>query len=204
MNIFLQSVKCLWLISVTRIFDGTPQIIVQRCQIAAPRRPNDISTAADNAIFKTRAQNIDCSFVYVSRSAVLLPISPSSIFMNKNFCVPKCDNFDCLPTRRDQNELDLKRWFFFLLKSASSVSLLQAHLAKRKPIGWSIGFNSWTNWTLYGVICKMMFPKCSIVANDGELMLMAFHAHIRVYAMFLAFHIMVYHRHPVSFTFFTR
>ena len=31
--------------------------------------------------------------------------------------------------------------------------------------GRSIGFNFWTNWTLYGVI--PMSPKCSIVENDA-------------------------------------
>ena len=54
---------------VTLIFDGTLQIIVQRCQIAALRWPNDISFAADNAIFKNRAQNIKYSFDCVARSA---------------------------------------------------------------------------------------------------------------------------------------
>ena len=43
---------------VTLIFNGTLQIIVQRCQTAAPRWPNDVSSAADNAIVKNRAQNI--------------------------------------------------------------------------------------------------------------------------------------------------
>ena len=37
MNVVLYSVNSLWLVGVTLIFDGTPQIIVQRCQIAAPR-----------------------------------------------------------------------------------------------------------------------------------------------------------------------
>ena len=45
---------------------------------------------------------------------------------------------------------------FFLPKSASSLSWSQAHLAKRKRIGWSIGFNSWTNWNLYGVIPRSL------------------------------------------------
>ena len=61
-NIVSQSVNCLWLVGVTLIFDGTIQIIVQRCQIAASRWTNDISAAADNAIFKDMAQNIECSF----------------------------------------------------------------------------------------------------------------------------------------------
>ena len=53
---------------------------------------------------------------------------------------------------------------FFWPKSSSFVSRSQAHLAKRKCIGWSIGFNSWTNWTLYVVIprllCKNSFQWC--------------------------------------------
>ena len=78
----------------------------------------------------------------------MLPISYSSIFVNKNsfkrrkmaqlcfwtkfrtkqllvlgasafqcmcagFLCPKCDNLACLLTRQDQNEHNLKRWFFF-------------------------------------------------------------------------------------------
>ena len=64
-----------------------PQIIVQRCQISATRWPNDISSAADNAIFKNRAQNIEYSFGCVARSTVLLkPISNKLLF---NFCKQK-------------------------------------------------------------------------------------------------------------------
>ena len=95
------------------ILEGTPQIIVQRCQIAAPRCPNDINSAADNtyihnwslqpfsqaywpnfsvasdnAIFKNRAQNIDCSFGCVARSAVLLKPNVVNIFLF-NFCEQK-------------------------------------------------------------------------------------------------------------------
>ena len=44
----------------------------KQCQIAAPRWLNDISSAADNAIFKNRLQNIECSFDCVARSAFLL------------------------------------------------------------------------------------------------------------------------------------
>ena len=54
---------------VTLIFDGTPQIIVQRC------------SAADNAIFKNRTQNIECSFGCVPRSAVLLKANVANILL---------------------------------------------------------------------------------------------------------------------------
>ena len=55
---------------------------------------------------------------------------------------------------------------FFLQKSASSVNRLQAHLAKRKRIGWAIGFNSWTIelWSL----CKIGFNDVSGMFNCWE------------------------------------
>ena len=80
--------NCLWLVRVTFIFDGTPQIIVQRCQIAAPRWLTDISSAADNALFKNRAQNIECSFGCVARNAVLLRPNVANILLF-NFCERK-------------------------------------------------------------------------------------------------------------------
>ena len=80
-NIILLSVNCLWLVGIILIFDGTPQIIVQRCQITAPRCPNNINSAADNAIFKNRAQNIDCSFGYVAHSTVLLKPNVANILL---------------------------------------------------------------------------------------------------------------------------
>ena len=92
---------------------------------------------------------------FVARSAVLL--KPKCI--RASFLCPKCDNFASLHIRQDQNELHLKRGFFFP-KSASSVSRLQAHLAKWKRIGWSIGFTSWTNWTLY--VCIRLNDDCEI------------------------------------------
>ena len=70
------------------MFDGTPQIKVQRCQIAAERWPNDNSSAADNAIFKNTAQNIKCSFGCMARSAVLLKPNVANILLF-NFCEQK-------------------------------------------------------------------------------------------------------------------
>ena len=71
-----------------QLFDCTPQIIVQRCQIAAPWWPNDFISAAENAIFKNRAQHIECSFGYVGRSAVLLKPNVVNIILF-NFCEQK-------------------------------------------------------------------------------------------------------------------
>ena len=56
-NIFLKSVNCVWLVDVTLIFDGTPQKIAQRCQIEAPRWPNDVNSAANNAIFPVETKS---------------------------------------------------------------------------------------------------------------------------------------------------
>ena len=75
-NIVLESVNCIWFVGAALIFDGSPQIIVQRCQIAAPRWPNDMSSAADNVIFKNRSQNIECSFGCVARCCSSSEASP--------------------------------------------------------------------------------------------------------------------------------
>ena len=65
----------------TFIFDGI-------IQIAVTMWPNDISSAADNAIFKHRTQNIECSFGYVSRSVVQLKLNVTNILLY-NFCEQK-------------------------------------------------------------------------------------------------------------------
>ena len=80
-NFVLLRVNCIWPVGVTLIFDGTPQITV-------PRWINDISSAADNAIFKNRAQNIEYSFGCVARSAVLLKPNVANILLF-NFCEKK-------------------------------------------------------------------------------------------------------------------
>ena len=88
--------KRLWLIGVTLIFDGNPQIIVQRCQIAVP------SSAADNAIFKNRAQNIECSFGCMARRAVLLKSNVGNIILF-NFCEQKFVQHDPITIAIDCN-----------------------------------------------------------------------------------------------------
>ena len=163
----------------------------------SPKWPNDSSSAADNAIFKNRTQNIECSFGCVARSAVLLKPNVANILLF-NFCKQKFVQHGPITIAIDCNGLFLlsfeekwpnyasgpksasnsvsfwvRRLFnvyvrvfcaphatillvyipakikmsfiwkydFFLPKSASFVSRSQAYLAKRKPIGWSIGFN---------------------------------------------------------------
>ena len=87
-NIVLLSVNCLWLVSVTLIFNGTTQKIVQRYEIATSRWPNDISSAADNAISKNKAQNIDYRFGCVAHSAILLKPNVANTLLF-NFCGQK-------------------------------------------------------------------------------------------------------------------
>ena len=101
-----ENVNCLWLVGVTLIFDGTLQIIVQPCQIVAPRWPNDISLAADNTVFKNRAQNIECSFGCVVRSAVLLKPNVDNILLF-NFCEQKFVQHGPITIAIDCNRLSL-------------------------------------------------------------------------------------------------
>ena len=55
-----QGLNRLWMVSATLIFNGSPQIILQRRQITAPRRPIDIRISAEYSIFENGAQKIDC------------------------------------------------------------------------------------------------------------------------------------------------
>ena len=57
-------------------------------QIVAPQWPNDINSAADNAIFTNRTPNIECSFGSVAHSAVLLKPNVANILLY-NFCGKK-------------------------------------------------------------------------------------------------------------------
>ena len=45
--------------------------------------------------------------------------SKKIVWSRSNLSEKKCGNFACLPTRQDQNELHLKKWFFLLPKSVS-------------------------------------------------------------------------------------
>ena len=84
----------------------SPQIIIQQCQIAAPSWPNDISSAADNVMFKNRVQNIECSFGCVTRSAVLLRSNVANILLF-NFCEQKFVQFGPIMIAIDCNGLFL-------------------------------------------------------------------------------------------------
>ena len=151
---------------------------------------------------------IDCNGNYASgpKSTQWLVLGALAFqYMSAGFLCPKYDNFSCLYTHQDQNELHLKRWFF-LPPSASSVNRLQAHLAERKRIGWSIGFNSWSNWTLYGVILRSLYKirlkDVSEMFNCWERRWIdvdgAWHTHYATAAIFsvvhnvLAFHPLLY------------
>ena len=76
------------------------------CQIASPRWPNDISSAADNANFKNRAQNIEFSFGCVARSAVLLKPNVANIILF-NFCELKFVQHGSIAIAIDCNGLSL-------------------------------------------------------------------------------------------------
>ena len=100
------SLKASIVSGLSLIFDGTPLIILQQCQIAAPRWPNDIISAADNAIFKNRAQNIECSFGCVASSAVFLKPNVANIFLF-NFCAQKFIQLGPIAIAIDCNGLSL-------------------------------------------------------------------------------------------------
>ena len=78
-------------------------------------------------------------------------------------CMPQMRQFYLFTYPPRSKLASSENMIFFSPKSTSSVSRSQAHLAKRKLIEWSIGFNFWINWTLYGVIPRSL---CKIRLND--------------------------------------
>ena len=75
-----------------------------------------------------------------------------------------CDNFTCLHTRQDQNELHLKRRFF-LPKSACSVNRSHAHLAKRSSAKFTTIFVRRKDKTNY--LSNQTFTKKALVAEKN-------------------------------------
>ena len=67
---------------------------------------NDISSAADNMIFKNRKQNIECSFGCVTRSAILLKTNVANILLF-NFCEQKFVQHGPITIVVDCNDLSL-------------------------------------------------------------------------------------------------
>ena len=73
------------MLSITLILNGSPQKIVQRGQITAPRRPIDIRISADYSIFKNGAQKTDCYVGCVASGPVLLKPNIFHVILF-NFC----------------------------------------------------------------------------------------------------------------------
>ena len=126
--------------------------------------------------------------------------------MRAGFLCPNCGNLVVYIPAKIKMSFIWKD-VFFLPYSASSVNRSQAHLAKRKRIWWSIGFNSWTNSTSYWVIprslCKIcpndvseMFncrePRCIDVDDASHTHFLSHQQYSRVYALLLALHALFY------------
>ena len=70
-----QGLNRLWMVSVTLILNGSPQKIVQRSQITAPRRSIDIRISADYSIFENGVQKIVCYVGSVESGPVFLKLN---------------------------------------------------------------------------------------------------------------------------------
>ena len=129
--------------------NGSPQIIVKRCQIATPRWPNYISSAADNAIFKNRTQNIECSFGCVARSADLLKPNVANNLLF-NFCEQKFIQHCPITIAIDSNGLSLLSFEEKLINYASG--------PKSTPNRDSF----WVNW-LFNVCVRVFCAPNAII-----------------------------------------
>ena len=122
------------------------------------------------------------------------------------FSVAQMRHFSCLHIRQDQNDLHLKWWFFFGKIGIFCKSIAGPLSEVKSPlmVHW-LQLRRHTK-VFIAKFASMMSPKCSIVENDGELMLMALHKHFlphqqysRWYSLFLA---SITDVMPVSFIFF--
>ena len=89
-NILHLSVNYLWLVGVTLIFNGTPHIIVQRCQI--------VWLIMRSSKTGCKISSVALAVCYVAPFCCqMLPISSSSIFVKKKFVehVPITIDIDC-------------------------------------------------------------------------------------------------------------
>ena len=83
-NFMFQGLNRLWMVSVTLILNGSPQKIVQRGHIIAPKRPIDIRISADFSIFENGAQKIYRYVCCVASSSLLAVTAVSCSFSKKN------------------------------------------------------------------------------------------------------------------------
>ena len=86
--------------------------------------------------------------------------------MRAGFLCSKCNNFACLHTRQDQNELHLKRWFF-LTKLASSLKIDCKPTSQRYSSVYTTIFIRWKNKTNY--LSNQTWAKCYHSRNKHEL-----------------------------------
>ena len=75
------------MVSITLILNGSPQIIVQRGQITAPRRPIDIRISVDYSIFENGAS----SGHEASVLGLFEPCRPSYRGLYAKFSSEKCE-----------------------------------------------------------------------------------------------------------------
>ena len=108
-----QGLNRLWVVSVTLILNGSPQKIVQRGQITAPRRPIDIRISADYSIFENGVQKIGCYVGCVASGPVLLKPNVIHVILF-NFWKPKFVEHGTVTLAIDRNDDSLfifeKKW----------------------------------------------------------------------------------------------
>ena len=125
--------------------------------------------------------------------------------MRAGFLCPKCDNFACLHKRQDQNELHLKRWFFFA-KIGIFCKSIAGPLSEAKThwmVNW-LQLQNELNFVWRHTKVFMQNPSQRYLRNIQLLRttvnwcwwrfphILPQQQYSRVYALFLAFHALVY------------
>ena len=147
-NFVFQALNRLWMVNVTLILNGSPQKIVQRCQITAPRQPIDIRISADYSIFENGARKIDCYVGCVASGPVLSKPNVVHVILS-NFWKQKFGEHGTVTLAIGRNSL----WVHWLLNDdvwifwAPNATILLIDfidlLPKQSKMSWKIGLIEW-------------------------------------------------------------
>ena len=146
-----------------------------------------------------------CLWIKIRNKQLLVLGASAFQCMHASFLCPKCDDFACLHTRQDQNELHLKRWFFFAKIGIFCKSI--ADLLSEAKTHWMINWLQLLNqlnfvWRHTKVFMQNSAEWC---LRNVQLLKITVNwcwwhfshtfchsSNILVYALFLAFHALVY------------
>ena len=128
------------MVSVTLILNGSPQNIVRRDKITAPRRPIDIRISADYSIFENGAQKIDCYVGCVASDPILLKPNVVHVILF-NFWKQKFVEHGMVTLAIDRNG-----GYLLIFEEKSLISIIQWESPQSRVPNWRLSRHIYLDW----------------------------------------------------------